>query len=262
MSPVAEKKPVQIPERISVRDQVSAEEWQLRVDLAAAYRLVADFGWDDLVYTHISARIPGPEHHFLINPYGMTFDEITASSLVKVDLDGQIVMPTDYRINPAGFTIHSAIHAARDDAKAVLHLHTREGMAVSAHARGLLPLNQSSMLLQRHLAYHEYEGVALNHDERPRLVADLGDKCAYILRNHGILTDGETMADALVVMHFLQRACEAQVMTLSGGQDIHWPDEAAIRTTNEQSEAMNGIGALSWPALLRRLDRKDASFRN
>lgn len=258
MSAVAEKKLAPA----NVRDQVSAEEWQVRVDLAAAYRLVAEFGWEDLIYTHISVRVPGPEHHFLINPYGMLFDEITASSLVKIDLDGRIVMPSDYNVNPAGFTIHSAIHAAREDAKAVLHLHTREGMAVSAHAKGLLPLNQSAMLLQPHLAYHDYEGVALDHDERPRLVADLGDKCAYILRNHGLLTVGETVADAFVTMHFLQRACEAQVMTLGASQDINWPSEASIRTTREQAGAMKGIGKYSWPGLLRRLDRKDTSYRN
>src|ERR671910_3412240 len=173
---------------MNLREIVSPEEWQVRVDLAAAYRLVADYGWDDLVFTHISARVPGPEHHFLINPYGMMFEEITASSLVKVDLEGKIVMNSEYKINPAGFTIHSAVHAAREDALCVMHLHTDYGIAVSAQKDGLLPISQQSMFPLASLAYHDYEGLALNAEEKSRLVSDLGDKNYMILRNHGLLT--------------------------------------------------------------------------
>src|SRR6516162_6285705 len=173
---------------LSVRDQVSKDEWEVRVNLAAAYRLVAHYGWDDLVFTHISARVPGPEHHFLINPYGMMFDEITAGSLVKVDLAGRTVMDTPYHVNPAGFTIHSAVHAAREDAMCVMHTHSNEGVAVSAQKEGLLPLSQHSMFALCSVGYHDYEGVALNEDEKPRLVKDLGNNRHLILRNHGLLT--------------------------------------------------------------------------
>ncbi len=173
--------------QLSVKDTVSPEEWQVRVDLAAAYRLVAHYGWDDLIFTHLSARVPGPEHHFLINPYGMMFDEITASSLVKINLQGEIVSPSPYFINPAGFTIHSAVHAAREDALCVIHLHTHNGIAVSAQQKGLLPISQQSLFALSSLAYHDYEGLALNEDEKSRLVADLGNKSNMILRNHGLL---------------------------------------------------------------------------
>ena len=195
----------------------SSEEWQARVDLAAAYRLVADYGWDDLVFTHISARVPGPEHHFLINPYGMMFEEITASSLVKVDLDGNIGMDSDYNSNPAGFTIHSAVHAAREDAICVLHLHTNDGIAVSAQEEGLLPISQQALFVLASLGYHDYEGLALNDDEKPRLVADLGKKTFLILRNHGLLTVGQTVADAFLSMFLLQRARKIQILAQSGG---------------------------------------------
>jgi ribulose-5-phosphate 4-epimerase/fuculose-1-phosphate aldolase len=172
----------------NVRERVTPEEWKQRVALAAAYRLVAHFRWDDLIFTHLSARVPGPEHHFLINPYGMTFDEVTASSLVKVDLDGNKVMDTPYEINPAGFTIHSAIHAAREDAKCVLHVHSINGAAVSAQKNGVLPISQQSIFVLSSLAYHDYEGVALREYEKPRLVRDLGDKSYFMLRNHGLIT--------------------------------------------------------------------------
>jgi len=246
-----------------LRDRVSAEEWQLRVDLAAAYRLVAHYGWDDLIFTHISARVPGPEHHFLINPYGMMFAEITASSLVKVDLDGKIVEPTPYFVNPAGFTIHSAVHAAREDAHCVLHLHTTAGVAVSAHEDGLLPLNQTAMLLVDELAYHEYEGVALDHDERPRLVADLGAKSAMLLRNHGTLTVGPTIASAFLTMYFLERACATQVATLAGNVKIHWPAaEVQALVTKQAAYGRDMLDTLAWTPLIRLLDRTDPSFRD
>ena len=187
--------------QLSVKDQVSPEEWQARVDLAAAYRLVAHYGWDDLIFTHLSARVPGPEHHFLINPYGMMFDEITASSLVKINLQGEIVTPSPYFINPAGFTIHSAVHAAREDALCVIHLHTLNGIAISTQKDGLLPISQQSLFALSSLAYHDYEGLALNEDEKSRLVADLGNKCSLILRNHGLLTVGKTAAEAFLDVH-------------------------------------------------------------
>src|SRR6267142_1999798 len=204
----------------TIRDQVSAEEWQVRVDLAAAYRLVAHYGWDDLIFTHISARVPGPEHHFLLNSYGMMFDEVTASSLVKVDLAGKIVMKTQHVINPAGFTIHSAVHAARADALCVMHLHTDYGIAVSAQKNGLLPVSQQAMVALASLAYHDYEGLALNEEEKPRLVADLDDKCHLILRNHGLLTVGRTVAEAFLAMFILERACKIQILAQSGGGEV------------------------------------------
>src|SRR5712691_193398 len=213
MSSTAQKKS-------SIREQVSAEEWQVRVDLAAAYRLVAHYGWDDLIFTHLSVRAPGPEHHFLINPYGMMFEEITASSLVKVNLEGQIVMSSPYFINPAGFTIHSAVHAAREDALCVIHLHTDYGVAVSAQKNGLLPVSQQSLFALASLAYHEYEGLALNEEEKPRLVSDLGTRNSLILRNHGLLTVGSTVAEAFLSMFILERACKIQILAQSGGAEL------------------------------------------
>src|SRR3990167_2740248 len=204
---------------ISLKGRVSDEEWQARVDLAALYRLVALHGWDDMIYTHISARIPGPEHHFLINPYGMFFDEITASSLIKVDLEGNALQETPYFINPAGFTIHSAVHAAREDALFVMHLHSDQGVAVAAQKDGLLPISQNALAVLPELAYHDYEGIALNLDERERLVADLGDKSLMLLRNHGTLAAGPTAASCWTSMFFLERACRQQVMALSAGRD-------------------------------------------
>jgi ribulose-5-phosphate 4-epimerase/fuculose-1-phosphate aldolase len=248
----------------AIRDQVSAEEWQTRVDLAAAYRLVALYGWDDLVFTHISARVPGAEHHFLINPYGMMFEEITASSLVKVDLEGKIVMDTAYSVNPAGFTIHSAVHAAREDALCVMHLHTDCGIAVSTQESGLLPISQQSLFVLSSLGYHDYEGLALNDDEKPRLVSDLGHKTFLILRNHGLLTVGPTVADAFLSMFLLERACRIQVLAQSsGGKLITIPEQilAGIRA-QEQVVTKGSGGRLVWPGLLRKLDRVDPGFRD
>lgn len=249
----------------TVREQVGEAEWQMRVDLAATYRLVALYGWDDLVFTHISARVPGPEHHFLINPYGMMFEEITASSLVKVDLEGKIVLETPYPVNPAGFTIHSAIHAAREDAHCVLHVHSLNGVAVSAQKKGLLPLSQHAILILSSLAYHDYEGVALNHDEKPRLVRDLGARKLLMLRNHGLLTVGETCADAFTSMYFLEAACAIQVRAQAGGGELIEVDPRIVEGGRAQSrQATNGMGpgALSWPGLLRKLDRVDRSYRD
>jgi len=251
------------PKTSSIRDQVSAEEWQTRVDLAAAYRLVALYGWDDLIFTHISARVPGADHHFLLNPYGMMFDEVTASSLVKIDLAGNKVSESPYFVNPAGFTIHSAVHAAREDALCVMHLHTDHGIAVSAQQDGLLPISQQAMLALSSLAYHDYEGLALNEEEKPRLVADLGDKSHLILRNHGLLTVGRTAAEAFLSMFLLERACEIQILAQSGGRELVRIPERIIRQVELQVKAVTvGQGAaLTWPGLLRKLDRLDPSYK-
>ena len=240
----------------SLKGQVSEEEWKVRVDLAALYRLVALYGWDDMIYTHISARIPGPEHHFLINPYGMFFDEITASSLVKVDLEGKVLQETPYFINPAGFTIHSAVHAARDDAHYVMHLHSDQGVAVSAQKEGLLPLSQHALIVLPKLAYHDYEGIALNLDERERLVHDIGDKSLMLLRNHGTLAVGKTAADCWTGMFYLERACKQQVMALSAGREnvLFAPQSSQDEVRNQTSRGIGG--GLAWPGALRRLDRE------
>lgn len=245
---------------VSLQDKVSPEEWRARVDLAALYRLVALNGWDDMIYTHISARIPGPEHHFLINPYGLFFGEMTASALVKVDLDGQILQQTEYFINPAGFTIHSAVHAHREDAMFVMHLHTDQGVAVSSQKEGLLPLGQHSLIVLSSLAYHDYEGIALNHDERERLVADIGDKSCLLLRNHGTLTVGKTAADCWTNMFYLERACKQQVMALSGGREnvLIAPKEAQETVLRQVAGGLGG--ALAWPGCLRRLDRESPGY--
>ena len=247
---------------LEVRSSVPTAEWQRRVDLAACYRLVAMFGWDDLIFTHISARVPGPEHHFLINPYGLMFSEITASSLVKVDLKGNKVFESPHDINPAGFVIHSAVHAARDDAECVLHVHSVNGVAVSAQERGVLPLSQHSIFVLSSLAYHDYEGVALDDDEKPRLVHDLGDKRFLMLRNHGLLTVGRSVAEAFVSMYFFETACMIQVRAQSGGQPLRHIGASIIDGAPAQWESVTrgAGGGLAWPALLRKLDQTDPSY--
>ena len=248
-----------------VRAQVSDEEWAVRVDLAAAYRLVALYGWDDLIFTHLSARVPGPEHHFLINPYDMMFEEITASSLVKIDVEGQPVLPTSHPVNPAGFTIHSALHMNCEDAHAVMHLHTPSGQAVSAMAAGLMEHTQTGMIARSDIAYHEYEGIATDLEERERLVEDMGDKHVMILRNHGTLAIGRSVGECFLRLYFLERACDAQVKMLSAGPDgLHNPPQGTPEKVKSQTPPA-GIGmvanALAWPALLRKLDRVDPGFR-
>ena len=248
-----------IPER---RHQVSEAEWQTRVDLAAAYRMVAMFGWDDLVFTHISASLRGPDGQhtgqFLINPYGFMFDEITASSLVKVDADGNKLEDTPFEVNPAGFVIHSAVHAARHDVGCVLHVHTPNGIAVSAQQGGVLPISQQSIFVLSSLGYHDYEGVALRDDEKPRLVADLGSKTFLMLRNHGLLTVGRTVADAFQAMYTFEAVCSIQVRAQAGGGPLVTVDPGIIATAREQAAAVTkGLGSqLIWPGLLRRLDRR------
>ncbi|MFC3172719.1 class II aldolase/adducin family protein [Novosphingobium bradum] len=248
------------------RSTMAPGEWELRVDLAAAYRLVALHGWDDLIFTHLSARVPGPEHHFLLNPYEMMFEEITASALVKVDMAGRPVHPTDHKVNPAGFVVHSAVHMARADSVAVMHLHTPHGQAVSAMKCGLLPNTQTAMMVVHDLAYHDYEGIALDLDERERMVADLGARNAMILRNHGTLALGATVGQCFQRMYYLERACQMQVLMLAGGRDnVLDPHQGVADKVAGQSNLaiMNMLAErLSWPALLRKLDRIDPSFRD
>jgi len=249
----------------SLESKVSPEEWAVRVDLAACYRLVAEFGWEDLVYTHITARVPGTQDHFLINPYGVFFDEITASSLVKIDQAGNKLEESPFPVNPAGFVIHSAIHAARHDARFVLHTHTLNGIAVSAQAEGLLPISQHSVSVLGSLGYHDFEGPALNDDEKPRLVADLGSNTYLILRNHGLLTVGETAADAFVAMYYLETSCAIQVRAQSGDRElIHVSKEIVERSYAQMqtsSRPRSRRGDLIWPGLLRRLERLDPSYK-
>ncbi len=245
----------------SLKDSVSAAEWQLRVDLAACYRLVALYGWSDLIFTHISARVPGPEHHFLINPYGMMFDEITASSLVKVDASGHKLNDSPFPVNQAGFVIHSAVHAVREDVVCVLHTHTRAGVAVSAQRGGVLPISQQSTFVLASLAYHDYEGVAFRPDEKPRLQADLADKNFLCLRNHGLLTVGRSIAEAFLAMYVFETACQIQVAAQAGGELIPIAP-AIIRGTGEAMRVQtDGMGAqFVWPSLMRQLARQSPGY--
>ena len=248
------------PAPAGLRGQVSKEEWRTRVDLAALYRLVALEGWDDMIFTHLSARVPGTDH-FLINPWGWFFEEMTASALVKVDAAGGVVQETSSFVNPAGFTIHSAVHMARPDAHFVIHLHTDAGVAVSAQADGLLPITQHALIALPRLAYHDYEGIALNLEERERMVRDLGDNQVMLLRNHGTLAVGETAAQAWLAVFFLERACKQQCLALAGGRDriLSAPEEAQAEV-REQTRAMPMAAALAWPGLLRRLDRLSPGY--
>ena len=247
----------------NLREQLSDDEWQLRVDLAACYRIIAMYGWDDLVFTHISARVPGDEEHFLINAYGLLFEEMTASSLVKVDLEGNKVMDSPYEINPAGFVIHSAIHEARPEVGCVLHTHSKAGVAVSAQAEGLKPISQTSLFPYASLAYHNYEGVALNDDEKPRLVADMGDKNFLMLRNHGLLTAAATIPDAFLFMYVFETACQIQMMAQGTGAKLIEVPEPIVEGIQAQAEQVTrGLGGqLVWPGLLRKLDRIDPSYK-
>jgi ribulose-5-phosphate 4-epimerase/fuculose-1-phosphate aldolase len=260
----------------SIREQVSEQEWKLRVDLAACYRLIAMYGWDDMVFTHVSVRVPGPEHHFLINPYGLMFDEITASSLVKVDMECNPVLPSPYQVNPAGFVIHSTVHAAREDVVCVLHTHTIAGTAVSAQKQGLLPISQQASVAligmgisqaddepANGIGYHDYEGIAVNDDERPRLAHDLGHNNALILRNHGLLTVGPTVADAFLRMYTLENACRVQIAAQSGGAQLQMIEPKVldgVRNNVRVAAGKGGVEALIWPPLLRKLQRINPGF--
>ncbi|OAE57749.1 class II aldolase [Achromobacter insolitus] len=242
---------------------MSPAERDTRVQLAACYRLVSHFGMSDLIYNHITARIPGPEGHLLINPYGMMYDEITASSLVKIDLDGNVLGNVgDYGINAAGYVIHSAVHGARHDVQCVIHTHTRAGMAVSALKCGLLPLTQTAMRFAK-IPYHDYESVAIDLDERERLVADLGQSEAMILRNHGLLAAGPSIAQAFNTLYWLEMACKAQVDALAANRELCLPPPEVIEKTWHlyQPTTRRPFGELEWPAMLRLMDRKDPSYR-
>ena len=254
--------PLDMLEIPSLEGKVSDAEWTLRVDLAAAYRIIADYRWDDLIFTHLSVRIPGPEHHFLLNPYNLMFEEITASSLIKVDIHGNAVDSTPFITNPAGFTIHSAIHMAREDAQAVMHLHTPAGQAVSAQGDGLLPLTQAAMLVRGDIAYHDYEGVAVDADERGRIVEDLGSKNMMLLRNHGTLAVGQTIGEAFIRLYTLERACQAQVMALTAGANLNKPPQGAPEVAAQQGAVGLPVAAklLAWPALKRKAYRLDPGF--
>jgi ribulose-5-phosphate 4-epimerase/fuculose-1-phosphate aldolase len=251
---------------VGIKDQVTAAEWQTRVDLAACYRLVALHGWDDLIFTHISAKVPGTQE-FLINPYGLMFHEISASSLVKIDQAGNKLMDSPYEINPAGFTIHSAVHEVRHDVECVLHTHTAAGVAVSAQKQGVLPISQQSLFVLSSLAYHPYEGVALNPEEKARLQADLGENNFLMLHNHGLLACGGTIADTFLMMFIFQRACEIQVLAQTGGAELIAIEpqvlagaRAMVAGVTRSAQGMGG--ALAWPALLRKLDLQDPSYKS
>jgi ribulose-5-phosphate 4-epimerase/fuculose-1-phosphate aldolase len=246
----------------SLKNKVSAEEWEIRVNLAAAYRLVALYGWDDLVFTHISARLPGADHHFLINPYGMMFEEITASNLVKIDLQCNKLDDSPHMVNPAGFTIHSCIHEAREDAYCVMHTHSLNGVAVSAQKEGLLPISQQSLFPLSSMSYHDYEGIALIEDEKARLVADLGTSQFMMLRNHGLLTVGGNPADAFVFMYFFEAACMIQVRAQAGGGELLRINDGIQAGIQDQAELVTkGLaGMLAWPGLLRKLDRVNPGY--
>jgi ribulose-5-phosphate 4-epimerase/fuculose-1-phosphate aldolase len=248
----------------SMRERVSHAEWQTRIDLAACYRLVHHFGMDDLVYNHISARVPGEEGHFLINAYGMTYDEITASSLVKIDFDGNVVEDpgTGYGINRAGFVIHSAVHRGRPDIACVIHTHTPAGMAVSAMECGLLPITQNAMFFSG-VGTHDYEGPAVDLDEQKRLVSDLGSHVAMILRNHGLIAVGATIPEAFITIYWLERACQAQVLAVSTGKPLILPSTDVIETTNRRYKPgqRRSIGELEWAGLLRLVERRYPGFR-
>jgi len=245
-------------------DHVSEAEWQTRVDLAACYRLVALHGWSDLVFTHITARIPGQQGQLLINPYGMLFDEITASSLVKIDYAGNKLDDSPHMINPAGLLIHSAVHEARHDVDCVMHTHTVNGVAVSARKDGVLPISQQSMFVLSSLAYHGYEGVALNPDEKARLVQDLGDKTFFMLRNHGLLTSGASIADAFLAMYVFEAACAIQVRAGHDREGMTELHPALVAGARQQAKVVSKSlgGQLAWPGLLRKLDRLDPSYRD
>ncbi|GIR05081.1 MAG: class II aldolase [Candidatus Pelagibacterales bacterium] len=247
---------------VDVKNSVSKEEWETRQDLAAFYRTIPYFGWDDLIFTHISAKVPGTDDEFLINPYGFLFDEITASNLVKVNLKGKILSDTNNFINPAGFTIHSAIHESREDAHCIVHLHSNDGVAVASLKDGLLPLSQTGMLVRSQIAYHDYEGVALFEEEKERLVKDLGEARLMILRNHGTLALGKNVAEAFTNIYFLEKACSYQVRALSGNLELNYPSEESIETTRQQGEGREMAAALLWPAVKRKMERLDSSFLN
>ncbi|MEN0652348.1 MULTISPECIES: class II aldolase/adducin family protein [Hyphobacterium] len=250
-------------QQASVKSLVTEEEWKTRCDLAALYRLVRMHGWDDLFFTHISMRVPGPEEHFLLNPFGLLYEDVTASNLVKVDLKGNVLPPSRYGINPAGFTIHSTIHAARPDMTVAMHLHTDAGVAVAAQKDGVLPISQLAMNIMSDVAYHDYEGLALVEDEKPRIVKDMGDKHLMILRNHGTLSVGAHPFQAYLRIYLLERACKIQTMAQSGGAElIHWDKAMQDRVFKQGEEGILNefFLEIAWAALLDRVRRESPGF--
>lgn len=249
-------------ERLLTNAPMSEEERKIRTELAACYRLAQRNGWDELIYNHISARVPGPEHHFLINPFGLAFEEVTASNLIKVDIEGRIIGESKYPINAAGFTIHSAIHAARPEVGCVIHLHTEAGMALSMLEGGLLPLTQTAMFFQRQLAFHDYEGIALNLAERERLVRDLADKSVMILRNHGTLVACPTIGQAFVTMFLLEKAARAQLRAMACSSKLVQASPEAVDITAQFGKSGAGGAEYAWQAMVRRLGREDTSYQS
>lgn len=249
-------------DQAAVKDIVSAEEWTARCHLAALYRLVRMHGWDDLFFTHISMRVPGPDEHFLLNPFGLLYEDVTASNLVKVDLDGNVLPPSRYGINPAGFTIHSAIHAAREDVAVAMHLHSDAGVAVAAQKGGLRPISQLAMNIMNDVTYHDYEGVALIEDEKARLVGDLGDKNLMILRNHGTLSVGDHPFSAYIRLYLLERACRIQTMAQAGGELVEWDQSMQDKVFGQSSEIAGNefFKEIAWAALLDRVRRESPGF--
>lgn len=251
-----------LAERRKKAPQIDPDEWQMRVDLAACYRLMAHFRMTDWIYNHISASVPGAPHHYLINPFGLLYEEVSASNLVKVDVHGNLVDDVPLDVNPAGFVIHGAIHQARPDAVCALHSHTAAGIAVSTQADGLLPISQHALRFHGRVAYHDFEGVALDLDEQSRLVRDLGDKNILILRNHGLLTIGASVADAFKEMYYLERACQIQVSALAGQRPLTMPaSDVCLRTARQFSGDTDFLQGRDWRALLRLLDRIDPSYK-
>ena len=245
----------------SIRESVSDTEWQLRCDLAACYRFVALMGWDDLIFTHFSMRLPGTDREFLINPFGVVFEDITASNLVRIDINGKPLHSTPYIVNPAGFVLHSTIHDARQDAHCIIHLHTPEGVAVSCQRDGLLPISQAALSVYSDVAYHDYAGIVFDEDERERLLPSLGNKNCLLLRNHGLLTVGENIPDAFLRMYFLQRACQSQIMAQAGGSDLIHLSKDVIGHVNQQTDMVQGmISSLSWQAVLDRVARQAPGY--
>lgn len=246
----------------SLRDRVSPGEWDARVQLAAAYRLVHMHGWQQsLIYTHISARVPGEDGHILLNPFGLRYDEVTASNLVKIDLDGKILDDTPYKINQAGYCIHSAIHAARPEVACVLHTHSEDGIAVSSLEEGLIFTHQEALMFYGVTAYHDFEGIALDLDERERLVRDIGDNMVLVLRNHGLLTVGRTIGEAYTLMFFLEKVCSAQLKTMTTGGRINPIPEEVMERTAGQFDVRNCVcGEREWAAMRRMLDETDSNY--
>lgn len=249
--------------RKQLKTQVTEEEWAARVELAACYRLIAHFRMTDWIYNHISSRVPGTHEHYLINPFGLLYEEVSASNLVKVDIHGNLAEDVELEVNPAAFVIHGAIHKARPDVGCVLHTHTSAGVAVAAQAQGLLPISQHAMRVYGQLSYHDFEGIALDVGEQERLIANIGNNNVLILRNHGLLTTGKTVPQAFELMLYLERACQIQIAATSGTQKLTYPpDSVCQRAIGQFNRSHEFIQGRDWQALIRLLDRTDPSYKD